>query len=557
MGNAFKKIIIAVALCFLAVPAFNASAAEVGDLVVFNVDENFEKDGKVQIQAVMVKNSPNLYFYFEKSWWDAQVLAKQQEVLANLEILSNEFSAKIYPNLTSIFGSEWRPGVDGDTKITLLLHGMKEGLGGYYRSTDEYVKLQLPASNEREMIYLPLSQIDNILKLKVFLAHEFVHMITFNQKDRLQGVQEEVWLNEARAEYSATILGYNTAYEGSNLQSRVQDFLEKPSDSLTEWQDGKYDYAAINVFIHYLTDHYGITMLSDSLKLKSTGIASINEVLVKNNYQEDFSQIFTNWTITMATNNCLLGPQYCYLNIHLDTLKISPTLIFLPVSGSSSLAITNVTKNWSGNWQKIIGGNGNLKLKFSSLAGLDFKVPYLVFEKGTGYFLRFLQLDANQQGEITLEDFGEKYTSLIIMPSLQTKLVGFVGPQPTYPYSFTVSIQGEVLSPDQILIQKLLAEIEALKKQIADLQMPNPRPISCSVFNSNLYFGLTNNDVACLQEFLKMQGADIYPEGLVTGFFGTLTRGAIVRFQKKYGIPATGFVGPLTRAKINQMINEK
>ncbi len=66
-----------------------------------------------------------------------------------------------------------------------------------------------------------------------------------------------------------------------------------------------------------------------------------------------------------------------------------------------------------------------------------------------------------------------------------------------------------------------------------------------------------------MQEFLASQ-KDIYPEGLITGFFGTLTQKAVIRFQEKYSseilIPlgltsGTGFVGPSTRAKINQIIS--
>ena len=72
-----------------------------------------------------------------------------------------------------------------------------------------------------------------------------------------------------------------------------------------------------------------------------------------------------------------------------------------------------------------------------------------------------------------------------------------------------------------------------------------------------------NSEVRCLQGFLKLYGQDIYPEGLITGNFGNLTKSAVIRFQEKYKneilIPAgisqgTGFVGPLTRNKINNLL---
>ena len=561
-----KRILFLVSFFLILFTAFNVGAVSIGDYTDFNVDERFEKDAKLKVSATLIKTSPNLYFYVEKNWWEAQVLVRQNEILINLNALAAEFDDTIYPTLTSVYGFEWKPGVDGDNKITVLLHPMKEGFSGYFRTADEYIKLQTPSSNEREMLYLSTSYIDNTLKMKIFLAHEFTHLITFNQKDRLLGVAEEVWLNEARAEYSATILGYNSIYGGSNLQTRVKDFLEKPSDSLTEWQESKYDYGSISLFINYLVDHYGINMLSDSLQSKSVGIASINEILLKNGYKDDFSQIFTYWTMALIINDCSSDIKYCYLNKNLSGFKINPTLVFLPFSSNSSLTTTNVTKNWSGNWQKIIGGNGDLKLEFSSISGLNFKVPYLLFDKNNKYSIEFMALDKSQKGEVTIKDFSGKYHSLIIIPSLQTKISGFNGLELTYPYTFKVSI-GEALEGGDSLIQKLLAEIESLKNQIERLKSGNQKPSNnlCAKISSNLYFGAPNkNEVMCLQAFLKSQGANIYPEGLITGNFGNLTKAAVVRFQEKYkneiltpiGLSSgTGFVGTLTRAKINSILN--
>jgi len=71
-------------------------------------------------------------------------------------------------------------------------------------------------------------------------------------------------------------------------------------------------------------------------------------------------------------------------------------------------------------------------------------------------------------------------------------------------------------------------------------------------------YGTVSEAVRALQQFLKNQGADIYPEGLVTGRFGPLTRAAVQRFQEKYGISGPGKAGygnfgPATSAKANAL----
>jgi peptidoglycan hydrolase-like protein with peptidoglycan-binding domain len=52
---------------------------------------------------------------------------------------------------------------------------------------------------------------------------------------------------------------------------------------------------------------------------------------------------------------------------------------------------------------------------------------------------------------------------------------------------------------------------------------------------------------------------EIYPEGLITGYFGQLTKKAVQKFQLNYKVvgskndPGFGFVGPKTRAKLQEI----
>ena len=568
-GNKNKIIIFLFSsILFLGI-GFFVQAENLGENANFNIDPSYDISGRTQLTASLIKIAPKLYLYIDKTWWDSQDSLKQNEILNILDSLSLEFENKIYPTLTRTFGSEWNPGIDGDSRITVLLQPMIKEAGGYFNSGDEYPRAQYPNSNQREMIYLNVEHLNSPI-LKSLLAHEFTHLITFNQKERTYGVSEEIWLNEARSEYAPALLGYDDIYEGSNLQRRVRNFLDRPTDSLTEWQGKFYDYGVLNIFTRYLVDIYGVEILTDSLKMKKTGIESLNAVLSKKSYIEDFSQIFVNWTIAILMNDCSVGLKYCYRSPNLTNFRIMPTVNFLPFSDQSTLSVISETKQWAGSWQKFIGGKGNLKLEFSGSPEINFKVPYIVEDSEENYSISFLQLDQNQKGEISISDWGTENTALIIIPSAETKLSNFSNQEPSYQFSWQVSTQNQTAKENLELVKKLLAQIEELKKQIAEVQakinaiLASRGQVSCQKFENNLYYGMMeNSEVRCLQEFLKIQGPEIYPEGLVTGSFLSLTQVALIRFQEKYAseilIPlglqkGTGYVGPATRTKINQLL---
>ncbi len=528
-----------------------------GQKVNFFVDSSYDLLGREQITASLVYITPKIYFYIEDDWWNIQNEIQKQEFSNALNDLSLEFLNKIYPTLTSTFGSEWNPGIDGDSHITVLLHQIRKDAGGYFNNGNEYPKIQYPLSNEREMVYLNTEHIKTS-QAKSFLAHEFQHLITYNQKEKLFNVSEDIWLNEARSEYASTLLGYDSVYEGSNLQRRVKSFLEKPNDSLTEWQGKTYDYGVLNLFTQYLVDHYGVKILVDSLKMRETGIESLNKTLNQEGASEDFSQVFTNWTITILINDCSLGEKYCYKNENLKKIQVIPSTNFLPLTGQSSLQVIKLTKTWAGNWEKFVGGKGNLKFEFEGVQDTNFKVPYIIGDSAGKLSINFLKLDALQKGTLFISDFSTKNVSLMIVPSIQSKTSDFTENEPFYQFTYKVSIVGaeEVPSQEEAKnIENLLAQIEYLKKEIARLQslLSAGKPkISCQKFENNLYFGITNNsEVRCLQEFLKSKGDSIYPEGLVTGNYFSATLSAVKKYQTSKGIISTGYFGPLTRTAVN------
>ena len=78
---------------------------------------------------------------------------------------------------------------------------------------------------------------------------------------------------------------------------------------------------------------------------------------------------------------------------------------------------------------------------------------------------------------------------------------------------------------------------------------PTPTPaaqnIPAPVITRTLAPNTVSPQVNSLQSFLAKAG---FFKGPMTGFFGNLTKAAVMKFQKAHGIPQTGTVGPLTRA---------
>lgn len=538
-------------LLFFLLP-ISGSAFDVGDVESFNIESSYEAKNQNEVSAVLVKISNELLFYIDQDWWESLDQENQERVGSIIYDLGVEFENHIYPKMTSTFGKEPVHTVDKSGRTTVIFHNMARGVGGYFNSGDQYSVYQNTRSNERNMIYISTSYLESPF-LPGFLAHEFMHLITFNQKERRHKVVEEVWLNEARAEYIPTFLGYEN--NNDNLERRMNSFLRDPNTSLTEWEGGEKNYGVINMFTHYLVDHYGVEILIDSLFSKNVGIKSINDALKKNGYSETFADIFTDWTIAIVLNDCNYGDKYCYLNPKFEGLKVLPDIRDIPSTHSSSFSQRVPTKNWLGRWYKIVGGKDDLVFEFDGESGLNYQVPYILCDYKDKCIIDFIELDENNNGKIVIEGFSD-YSEFIFIPSLQSKIAGFNGKEKEYYFSYKIATDS--VAEKEKYREFLLNEIRKLQAEIERLQSQNV----CRI-EQNLSVGSSGESVVCLQEFLKKEGSDIYPEGLVTGNFFNLTKNAVIRFQEKYASEilaplgltnGTGFVDSVTRAKINSMI---
>ena len=106
------------------------------------------------------------------------------------------------------------------------------------------------------------------------------------------------------------------------------------------------------------------------------------------------------------------------------------------------------------------------------------------------------------------------------------------------------------------------AQIKTLQDLIAKLRGEASAPtqsggygLNCLMLTHDLWIGKsdaeTNGEVSKLQQFLIKEG--VYPESVVSGYYGNLTAQAVVRWQKARGmdfVTTKSGVGPMTRERM-------
>src|SRR3989344_382470 len=102
-------------------------------------------------------------------------------------------------------------------------------------------------------------------------------------------------------------------------------------------------------------------------------------------------------------------------------------------------------------------------------------------------------------------------------------------------------------------IQALQSQIDALKASQTTLKVEVATQFSA--FVTSLSLGSRGDAVEALQALLATN-ASIYPEGLITGYFGKATERALKRLQKENDLEQVGRVGPKTRQLLNRLLKD-
>lgn len=432
--------IILITALFVLTPFFVSAGDTLGQTAQFFIDTQYDESGRSVVSATLRHVSDRAYFYVEETFYNRISDTARGNLPSWISSLASEFDNKIYLTLINFWGQEYNPGIDDDPRITILLTPLVDTAGGYFDSGNENRKSQDPQSNQREMVYLNANIISNTFRVSSFLAHEFQHLISFNQKEILRGVSDDVWFNELRSEYSPTIAGYNDRFANSNLERRVKTFLDFPSDSLTEWKNLPGDYGTVAIFGEYLAEHFGVSVLADSLRSEKISIESINEALLKNNYQTDFEAIFRNWSIANILNDITLKSDYGYFKEGLrQNIFVQPTKIFSNLSDISSYVYSGQIKDWQPQWFLVSGFSSGARpvLEFS-FSGEDISAAKVIFISFANDGRKMIQLaDLSKESKVYVDNLPD-FDKIIFIPYRGRKLTDFTANEPSYAFSFII-----------------------------------------------------------------------------------------------------------------------
>ncbi len=250
---------------------------------------------------------------------------------------------KIHATNNAKFGTE--NDVDGNGKVIIVfseaLPNTNAGLLGYFYPNDKYANsTNNPYSNDGDIIYITTSPAYQGNIVKATLAHEFQHMIYFDQHFNNGVTYTYTWLNEALSQAAEYYNGYV-----DNHTNWINSFLSDTSYnyqlSLTYWTIINYGYGAL--FIRYLIEQYGDTVTSNMCSTSKVGVAAVESAT-----GADFNAIFNNFTLALVLSGTGVSsdPRYNFTTLNFQTLQPLGRKGLLPLMTYSAGTSTYSSSGW-------------------------------------------------------------------------------------------------------------------------------------------------------------------------------------------------------------------
>ena len=239
--------------------------------------------------------------------------------------VASRFEEEYYPRITSLFGQEWQPGIDNDPHFSILhlLGSSTAAELGYFTNVDEYPGTLYPESNEQELVYLNMAQLELDSDLYYgTLTHELQHLIQWYVDPN-----EATWLNEGLSQLAEIYMGLNTV--------DAYDFELKPSTRLNSWDNDeeKIDthYAAAFLYTVYIWEQLGERAVQELSRHPANGLASLRTILAGHQPDLTLEQFTADWVAANYLDDPAAGPRYYYRNLDPGRLSVEKQIRELPL----------------------------------------------------------------------------------------------------------------------------------------------------------------------------------------------------------------------------------
>jgi IPT/TIG domain-containing protein len=226
---------------------------------------------------------------------------------ADLQLFSDRFDDVIHPVVRASYGTE--SDLDGNDRVVILFtpavnaltpRGAAGFIAGFFFGLD--LLPDQTGSNSAEIFYTLVPDAagefsdprprDKLLEvIPAVLAHEFEHMVVFNERVLVRGAaaDDAVWLSEGMAQYAEELAA--RAYEASGdavstrllrdgARDRARRYLADPgavSLLVSVGQGDLSERGAGFVYMLYLADRFGPDLMGLLTRTTKTGVSNVEE----------------------------------------------------------------------------------------------------------------------------------------------------------------------------------------------------------------------------------------------------------------------------------------
>jgi immune inhibitor A len=297
---------------------------------------------------VLAYRSEHAYFWFQRG---------AHADPAKLDYTARFFEEHIWPLNNSIYGDEWNPGIDGDSRIHIVSQTtIGPGIYGAFNPEDQCPQILCPDSNQREIIYISLDTAPlGTPEYLTTLAHEHQHLIQFHVDGN-----ERRWFNEGLSQLAEHLNGFNPRYVGAG---NMNEFLENPDHRLDGWSFG-YDvgsyYGAGYLFMVYLYEQFGLEFVRAMVANDYDGLASVQSTLDEMGYATTVDEVFAGWILANYLDDPFVGDGAYYY----QTLDMPNPIRPYPVDFANEASKINDTVNQYGADYYALTAPGTYQISF-------------------------------------------------------------------------------------------------------------------------------------------------------------------------------------------------